>query len=83
MQITITLRGMLTRYLPAGSGRQSRSVEVADDATIDAVLTHLDVPKELAHLVLLNGEAIPTSRFQTTALHAQDALAVWPPLSGG
>ena len=36
MQITLTLRGMLAAYLPPGTGRYSRPVEVADAATIDA-----------------------------------------------
>ena len=83
MQITVTLRGMLKEYLPPGSERYSRPLKVAEGATIEAVLTQLDLPKELAHLVLLNGEHIPSSRLHATGLHAKDTLAVWPPLSGG
>lgn len=83
MQITLTLRGMLAEYLPPGTGRYSRPVEVADDATIDTVLTHFHVPRELVHLVLVNGVQIPEAQLVTTPLHAHDTLAIWPPLSGG
>ena len=83
MQIALTLRGMLAEYLPPGTGRYSRPVEVADDATIATVLTHFHVPKELVHLVLLNGVHFRQEQFDATLLHAQDTLAIWPPLSGG
>ena len=83
MQITLTLRGMLAQYLPPGTGRRSRALEVADDATVDAVLKHLAVPEELVHLVLVNGVHVHTAQLGTTPLHAQDELAIWPPLSGG
>ncbi len=83
MQITLTLRGILAEHLPAGSGRRSRPVEVAEGATIDALLAHLEVPREMAHLVLLNGEPIPVARLAETSLRDRDVLSVWPPLSGG
>ena len=83
MQIDLTLRGTLTDYLPPGEGRHSRSIEVADGATVDAVLAQLRVPQELVHLVLVNGVNVPRKQLGATALRARDTLAVWPPLSGG
>ena len=87
MQITLTLRGSLTghlpEHLPAGSSRRSRRVEVAEGATIAAALDALRVPRELVHLVLLNGERVAVGQLATTALRPEDQLAVWPPLSGG
>ena len=83
MQITLTLRGSLAEYLPPGRGRRERPLEVADGATIRAVLTRLAVPDELVHLVLLNGVNVPPRDLESTVLRPQDSLAVWPPLSGG
>ena len=83
MQITLNLRGLLAQYHPPGAGRDPRPLEVEDDATIGSVLAQLGVPRELAHLVLVNGVQVPGSRVETTLLHAQDLLAIWPPLSGG
>ncbi len=83
MRITLTLRGSLARYLPAGTGRYSRPLEVAVDATVGSVLKHLALPEDLVHLVLVNGEHVPSSQLGTTPLHAEDTLAIWPPLSGG
>ncbi len=83
MQITLTLSGMLGDYLPSGDGARERPLEVRPDATVGAVLDELGVPRELVHLVLVNGVRVAPSRLGTTPLHARDALAVWPPLSGG
>ena len=83
MQLTLTLRGMLTAYLPPGTGRHTRPLVVADDATVDAVLTHLRLPRELVHLVMVNGMQLPEAQYATTPLHEHDTLAIWPPLSGG
>ena len=83
MEITLSFRGLLTDYLPPGTGRRSRSLEVADGATIGAVLARLHVPTDLVHLVLLNGVNVPPRDLDSTALRPHDSLAVWPPLSGG
>ena len=83
MLITLTLRGLLTKHLPPGSGRHSCPLEVADDVTVGEVLAGLRVPRELVHLVLLNGVNVPPRDLDSTALRAQDSPAVWPPLSGG
>ncbi|MDJ0870015.1 MAG: MoaD/ThiS family protein [Myxococcota bacterium] len=83
MQITLTLRGSLTDYLPPGDGRYSRPLEVAHGVTIDEVLVRLGVPMELVQLVLVNGVRVPAGQLDTTGLCAHDTLAVWPPLAGG
>ncbi|MDJ0848180.1 MAG: MoaD/ThiS family protein [Myxococcota bacterium] len=83
MEITLSFRGPLTEYLPPGSGRRSGSLEIADGATIGAVLARLRVPMELVHLVLLNGVNVHPRDLDSTTLRPQDSLAVWPPLSGG
>ncbi len=83
MEITLSFRGRLREYLPPGSGRRSRPLEIADGATIGAVLALLRVPADLVHLVLLNGVNVHPRDLDSTALRPHDSLAVWPPLSGG
>ncbi len=83
MEITLTLRGILAEHLPPGTGRYTRRVEVPEDASVAAALAQLRVPRDLVHLVLVNGVQVSPSEVASTTLRAEDELAVWPPLSGG
>ena len=83
MQITLKLYAMLTDYLPAGAEKNISRLELAEDTTVYDVIKQLKMPKELVHLVLLNGVYIEPGQLQHTILHDADALAVWPPVAGG
>ncbi len=47
MQITIKLYAMLSNYLPPGAERNASPLEVADGASIDAVVAQLNLSREL------------------------------------
>jgi len=48
------------------------------------VIDHYRVPRELAHLVLVNGHFVcDTDRDQAGQLKEGDTLAIWPPVAGG
>jgi len=83
MQITIKLYAMLSDYLPPGAVRNVSTLELEDNDTVDNVITRLRLPRDLVHLVLVNGTYVtPEQRIEQT-LNEQDTLAIWPPVAGG
>ena len=84
MQITLKLYATLGEYLPAGTVKHSIALDISDEETAYTVLERCHVPKEKAHLVLLNGVYLtPEQREQPPFIKAGDTLAVWPPVAGG
>ncbi|MEE8351138.1 MAG: MoaD/ThiS family protein [Rhodospirillales bacterium] len=58
-------------------------MDVADGATVGAVLKQLKLPPEVCHLVLVNGVFVQPGARDNHALAGGDHLAVWPPVAGG
>ncbi|MFZ2989065.1 sulfur carrier protein ThiS [Ideonella sp.] len=84
MQITFKLFASLTEHLPPEARRSNVvELEVADGATIAAVVAPFQLPPKLVHLVLINGRYIPPEERPTRALAPGDTLAIWPPIAGG
>jgi sulfur carrier protein ThiS len=83
MRITVKLYAMLSPYLPPGAVRNVSSLEVPKGIVVGSVIEQLRLPKELVHLVLVNGVYIPPEQRFTVTLNEADALAIWPPVAGG
>ncbi|MEE4379513.1 MAG: MoaD/ThiS family protein [Candidatus Competibacteraceae bacterium] len=83
MQITIKLYAMLSDYLPPGAVRNVSTLELEDNDTVDNVITRLRLPRDLVHLVLVNGTYVAPEQRTELTLNEQDALAIWPPVAGG
>jgi sulfur carrier protein ThiS len=83
MRVTLKLYASLGPYLPPHAERNAAVVEVRDGATIEELLSAHGVPRELCHLVLLNGVFQPPARRGEAKLTEGDAVAVWPPVAGG
>ena len=83
MQITVKLYAMLSEYLPPGAVRNVSRIGVAEAATVDRVIEQLRLPRELVHLVMINGVYVPPSQRSSTMLKDADSLAIWPPVAGG
>ncbi len=83
MKVTLKLYATLADYLPAGARNNRVELEVADAATVNAVLAPFSLPPKLTHLVLVNGVFVPPEARASTVLNEGDALAVWPPIAGG
>lgn len=83
MQITLKLYAMLTDYLPAHAVRNVGTLELPEGATIGTVIEQLRLPRDLVHLVLLNGVYVAPEARRDQALREADTLAIWPPVAGG
>ena len=86
MRITLKLFATLERYLPDGSGRTGHNeaqVEMPEGASVAAALRTVGVPREEAHLVLVDGKHLPPERLEEMKLEEGQTLAVWPPVAGG
>jgi sulfur carrier protein ThiS len=88
VEITLKLFATLGDYLPHELNGRARvhnqlAVDVAEAASVQAVIEQFNLPPAMAHLVLVNGVFIPRNARATRRLHLGDELAVWPPIAGG
>ena len=84
MKIKFKLFATLQDLLPAGAVKNAIDIEVADDASLNDIIDQYRVPRELAHLVLVNGVFYcDTDRDDRQVLKENDVLAIWPPVAGG
>lgn len=84
MKITFKLYATLGDLLPSHAVRNIATIEVEEDATLHSIIDQYRVPRELAHLVLINGVFVcDADRDQSGLLKEGDALAIWPPVAGG
>jgi len=84
MQITLKLYATLTDLLPDGAFQNAAKITLEDGASLNHVIDKYHVPRELAHLVLVNGVFVcDVDRDQSNALVEGDVLAIWPPVAGG
>lgn len=84
MDITFKLYATLGDYLPPANRRgNAMALAVADGATIASVIEPFGLPRELVHLVLVNGVYVAPAEREAHVLEDGDTLAIWPPIAGG
>ena len=83
MKIAVKTGGLLGKYLPEGSARNSAELEVAEGASVSDVIAQLAMPPEGSYLVIHNSVAVPKGARAACRLSAGDELAIMPPLKGG
>ena len=83
MEITFKLYASLSQYLPAGSDKHSIHINISEDDTAFSLIDKFNVPRESAHLVLLNGVYLDQEQRNKQNLTDGDTLAIWPPVAGG
>jgi sulfur-carrier protein len=80
MEVRLKLFATLRKKLPPGSKAGQASLTLADGTTILDVIHQLDIPEDLAQMVLVNGEQ--TREFDQV-LADGDSLSIFPPVAGG
>ena len=83
MNITLKLYATLGDLLPDSAHQNMMEIDVAEDATPNQIIDQYKVPRELAHLVLLNGHYVEPGQRDQSIIKSDDALAIWPPIAGG
>jgi sulfur-carrier protein len=83
MKITLKLYAGLSQHLPENSEKHSTKLDISSSETAFSILDKLKVPKESAHLVLLNGVYLEPEEREKPKFNEGDTLAVWPPVAGG
>ena len=83
MEITLKLFAGLTQYLPENSEKHSTKLDISSSETAFTILDRFNVPKESAHLVLLNGVYLQPEEREKPTFSEGDTLAIWPPVAGG
>ncbi len=83
MEITLKLYAGLSQYLPENAVKHATKLDISDAETAYSILEKFNVPKESAHLVLLNGVYLDSTQRENPTFSEGDTLSVWPPVAGG
>lgn len=83
MQITFKLYATLSEYLPEETEKNSTIIEIPENASTFEVIDQFNIPRDKAHLVLLNGIYIHPEDRNNPIIKEGDTLAIWPPVAGG
>lgn len=83
MQLTFKLYASLAAYLPDDADKHSVSISIDASDTAHSILERYNVPRESAHLILLNGVYVQPAQREQSIFKEGDTLAIWPPVAGG
>lgn len=80
MQVQVKLFATLRKHLPPGASAGKATLTLPAGATLRDLIQHLNIPQDMAQMVLVNGEQ--TREFER-ALAEGDAVSIFPPVAGG
>ena len=83
MEITFKLYATLTQYLPEDADKHAIKITISETDTAYSLIDKFNVPRESAHLVLLNGIYLEPDARDSMHFKEGDTLAIWPPVAGG
>jgi molybdopterin converting factor small subunit len=81
VKIEIKLFANLKKLLPPDAEGSVATIEVEDGLTVAELIEQLQIPKEMAQLVLINGVNIEGE--YSRPLLEGDTVCVFPPVAGG
>ncbi len=83
MKLTLKLYAGLTDYLPPDAVDNKLVIEISEHITAYELIDRYSVPRDMAHLVLLNGVYVNPEDRNRAVFSDGDTLAIWPPVAGG
>lgn len=81
VKIEIKLFANLKKLLPPHAEGSAATIEVEDGLTVAGLIELLQIPKEMAQLVLVNGINIEGE--YSRIIQEGDTVSVFPPVAGG
>lgn len=83
MKVEIRLFASLRAKMGNGTGKGE--LELEEGTSLWDVITQLEIPPELAHMTLVNGQHCPAEQEwrEQKKLQDGDIVSVFPPLAGG
>ena len=83
-EATIKLFAGLMDYLPVKSTKaHGFPYDLDKTDNVGEIIDDLGLPRNLIHIVLLNGVYLPPETRDETRLKPGDVLGFWPPVAGG
>lgn len=89
MQVVFKLFANLSDWLPREVDGRKRvdnnqiAVDVPEGMALSELIDRFALPRQLAHLVLVNGVFVPPGERSSHLLREGDEVAIWPPVAGG
>ena len=83
MKVQLKLFASLEDCLPAGAKKNTVALTVVNTSTPLQIIDAHHIPRDSAHLVLLNGVYIDPEDRDKPIIKDGDVLAIWPPVAGG
>lgn len=83
MNITVKLYASLMPYLPETDQRHAVDVQIDPSDTPHDVIDSLGIPRNLTHLVIVNGIFVCGEERDSMRFKEGDILAIWPEVAGG
>lgn len=74
---------MLRSKLPPDSNGEDTELDVKEGTTPEQIIDQLEIPTQLAHLVMINGYHLLPDEIKNRGLKPGETLAIFPPVAGG
>lgn len=74
---------MLRQFLPAEMQGNAVELEIDADTTPYQIIDQYNIPREYAHLIMINGVYVEPESRDKPVFRQGDVFAVWPPVAGG
>ena len=82
--VTVKLFAGLMKYLPVNSTKSHGfNYEIDEATTVGELIDDLNLPRDVIHIVLLNGVYLDADNRDVRILKEGDTLGFWPPVAGG
>lgn len=83
-KVTVKLFAGLMKYLPVNSTKSHGfDYKIDEGTTVGHLIDDLGLPRDVIHIVLLNGIYLDADNRDATVLTEGDTLGFWPAVAGG
>jgi len=83
-KVTVKLFAGLMKYLPVNNTKSHGfDYKISENVTVGHLIDDLKLPRDVIHIVLLNGVYLGVEERETTQLKDADIVGFWPAVAGG